>query len=92
MRGKGCTAVSVLAKNSGTYDNPAEEEKDTIPDKAYNSPTLLAVAKATKNNVLRVRLRNKDEDKGSKTGDLKYFNTLTRSPEGGLMDQQGAFI
>ena len=82
-RGRGRTAVSVLAKNSGTYDNPAEEEEnETTRDRACSSPTRLAVAKATKNKVLRVRSRNEAEDKGSKT-DHKNSKTLSKSQDGG---------
>ena len=48
MRGRERTAVSVYAKNSGTYEAAvAEEEKDTIRERACSSLTLLADARVT---------------------------------------------
>ena len=49
MRGRERTAVLVYAKNSGTFETAAaEEEKDTIREKACSSLTLLADARVTK--------------------------------------------
>ena len=49
MRGRERTAVSVYAKNSGTYETAAaEEEKDTIREGASSSLTLLADTRAAK--------------------------------------------
>ena len=52
MRGRERTAVSVYAKNSGTYETAAaEEEKDTNSKEACSSLTLLADARVTKNSL-----------------------------------------
>ena len=55
------TAVSVYTKNSGTYETAAaEEEKDTIRERACSSLTLLADARVTKKKVYRVKSRRED--------------------------------
>ena len=49
VSGRERTAVSVYAKNSGTYETAAaEEEKDTIRERACSSLTLLTDARVTK--------------------------------------------
>ena len=56
VRGRGRRADSVSALNSGTYDIAiAEDEMETLHDKACSALTRLAEAKATKNKVFRVR-------------------------------------
>ena len=61
VRGRERTAVSVYAKNSGTYETAAaEEEKDTIRERACSSLTLVADARVTKKKVYRDKSRRED--------------------------------
>ena len=61
VRGRGRTAASVYAKNSGTYETAAaEEEKYTIRERACSSLTFLADARVTKKKVYRVKSWRED--------------------------------
>ena len=57
-----------------------------------NSPTLLAVAKATRKRVFLVRSRREAEGKYSKREDLKKERTIPKSQEGVLEGRTGRTI
>ena len=91
MRGRERTAVSVYAKNSGTYETAAaEEEKDTIRERACSSLTLLADTRGTKKKSLPSQIPEGGLMQRIKDRRLKILQHLQRSQEGGVTDLAGA--
>ena len=83
--GKGLSTDSVLALKESMYCTEQESlAKPTFFDRACNSDTLLAEARAIRNRVFIMRCLILQEDRGSKTLDIKYLNTTSRFHEIGL--------
>ena len=76
-------SVSDLATNCGTYERQASPlTKVTTEERACNSPTLLAVAKAKRKSTFCVSARRGALDRGSNAEVLRYLRTPDRSQDG----------
>ena len=83
-RGMERVSDSDLATNCGTYERQASKPtKETTKERACNSPTRLAVARASRKSVFCDRAQRGACNKSSKGDELRNRKTLDKSQAGG---------